>query len=341
MPSEEFDAMILKALARPVGVFESSLAATVEQVRAAVESHDKSSNGQPREAGAELGAFAVGRMDTDRFTSLLVQSDDLDDMTLGRIQDAYSTLTGLLERKDALIRVDVAPGSSLRNAVADALAEIGRAFGAARMVDLARSSRLQPTEHDSLVRSFGFERWSKIERECAPPLIVHVDGADLRAGGLMEFLDGALKIVLVVRGAATAAPLVPLVRPHALVMQVRDTSDLARLAEWDGPGVAAVMPEGTARFVHDPSGGTRSWERLTVDFAPQAQRTAIGGYSVRQQAEDLEQLSTLSEKPPEAPAPPAPAAAPAPVAAAPVQAIDPADKLAAWLLQQADLKDPA
>jgi hypothetical protein len=32
--------------------------------------------------------------------------------------------------------------------------------------------------------------------------VVEVDGGDLQAGGLAEFLDGAQKIVLVVRGPA-------------------------------------------------------------------------------------------------------------------------------------------
>ncbi len=332
MPSEELDTRILEVLAQPVGVFRSSLAATAEQVRVAVEAHPVSGNGRPPAAGAELGAFASGRMDAERFTSLLVRSEDLDDTTLARIQDAHVALTALLERSDTLLHVDVAPGGNLRDAVAVALAEIGRAFGAARTFDLARSARFQPAEHASLVRGFGFERWSKAERECAPPLIVHVDGADLRTGGLIEFLDGALKIVLVVRGAATAAPLVPLLRPHAFVMQVSDASDLARLAMWEGAAVAALVPEGAARFIHDPSGGDQSWSRLAVEFVPEAPRAAVGGYSVSQQAEDLEQLAALALKPRAPSAPPAPPQNNEPVT-------DPADRLAAWLIEQADLKD--
>jgi len=352
MPSDEIDTRILEVLAQPVGVFESSLAATDEQVRAAVEAQqvsgsEASGNGKPRDAGAELGAFATARMDTERFASLLLQSEDVDDMTRGRIQDAHATLTDLLGKKNSLLRVDVAPGGSLRDTVAKALAEIGRAFGAARMFDLARAGRFQPGEHDGFAHAFEFERWSRSERECAPPLIVHVDGADLRAGGLLEFLDGALKIVLVVRGAATAAPLIPLVRRNAFVMQTSDAADLARFAAWDGTGVAALVPEGAARFVHDPDGGGNIWDRLTVEFTPGKPRAALGGYSIPQQAEDLEQLATLAEKPPEpvAPvAPVAPASAPA-GAAAPVQAaepgVEPADRLAAWLLDQANLEGTA
>ena len=342
MPSEEIETRILEALAGPIGVFESALAATAEQVRVAVEAHGAPGNGRMRDAGAEFGAFAAGRMDAARFASLLARSDDIDDVTFGRIRDAYATLTGLLERKEALFRVDIAPGAGLREGVARALAEIGRAFGAARTVDLARAGRFQPAEHDGLARAFAFRHWSRAERDCAPPLVVHVDGADLRAGGLLEFLDGALKIVLVVRGPAPPAPLVALVRPHTFVLQACDASGLGDLAAWEGPGVAALMPDGAARFRHDPAAGTRVWERLTIDFAPDAPPAVLHGYSKAQQAEDLEQLSILATRPPEPAAVPAPDAVAAPVAApAATPAADPADRLAAWLLEQADLEGPA
>ncbi|MHC4407900.1 MAG: hypothetical protein ACYS0E_14160 [Planctomycetota bacterium] len=329
MPYEEIDARILDSLARPVEVFESALAATAEQVRAAVDGQNASENGSARDA--EFGAFASGRMDTDRFASLLVQSDELDDSTIARIRHAHATLTELIEQGKALFRADVAPGGSLRDTVAHALAEIGRAYGAARTVDLARSGQFRSSEHDSLLRSFGYEHWSRNERDSAPPLVVHVNGADLRAGGLLEFLDGACKLVLVVRGAAPAAPLVPLVRPSTLVLQTSDEADLARFATWEGTAAMALMPEGAARFLHDPNGGAQPWGRLTVDFVPPPPRTAIGGYSVAQQQGDLDQLEALAAKPP------APAAPPVAVAEA---AAEPADKLAAWLLDQADLEEP-
>lgn len=333
MPYEEVDARILESLARPVEIFESALAATAEQVRVAVDGHQASENGQTRDA--EFGAFASGRMDTERFASLLVQSDELDDSTVARIRHAHATLTELIEQGNALFRADVAPGASVRDTVAHALAEIGRAYGAARTVDLARSGRFQSGEHDALLRSFGFEHWSRNERESAPPLVVHVRGADLRAGGLLEFLDGVCKLVLVVRDKSPAAPLAPLVRPGTLVVQAvvqtNDESELARFAAWEGPAVIALMPEGAARFVHDPNGGAQPWERLTIDFLPGPPRTAIGGYSAAQQQGDLDQLEALAGKPP------APVAAPVAVAEA---AAEPADKLAAWLLDQADLEEP-
>jgi len=335
MPSDENDARILELLGGQVTAFESAVTATAEQVRLALEAQKGSGNGQPSEVGAELGAFAVGRIDVERFEALRSSPQAFDDMTVSRIENVHATLSGLCERKRGLLRVDVPSGGSVRDTVAQALADIGRAFGAARVFDLSKTSRFEAQEHGALAQAFRFERWNKAERLRAPPLLVHVDGADLYPGGLADFLDGAVKLVLVVRGAAPAAPLVRLVSPNTFVMQTTDVEELARFAAWDGTGVAALMPEGAARFVHDPSGGPHLWQRLTVAQAPAAPRAAVGGHSVAQQADALAQLEMLAARPPEPEAPPVPAGG---STAAPVAADGPADKLAAWLLDQADLE---
>lgn len=334
MPSDEKDARILEQLAGQVDAFESAVTFTAEQVRLALEEQKHSGNGRSSGAGAELGLFAVGRMDVERFEALRSSPQALDDMTVSRIEDVYATLTGLRERKQSLLRVDVPSGGSLRDTVAQALADIGRAFGAARVFDLSKTSRFEPQEHGALAQAFRFERWSKAERLRAPPLLVHVDGADLYPAGLADFLDGAVKLVLVVSGAAPPAPLVRLISPNTFVMQTTDIAELARLAAWDGTGVAALMPEGAARFTHDPGGGPDLWNRLTVAHLPAAPRVAVGGHSAAQQADALAQLKALATRPPAPEAPPGPAGG-SPAAA---EAGSPADKLAAWLLDQADLE---
>jgi hypothetical protein len=167
-----------------------------------------------------------------------------------------------------------------------------------------------------------------------------VNGADLRADALAEYLDGRQKLVLLVRGACTPAPLVRMVTPGIFVLQAAAETELAGLAAFDGPGVAALVPEPVARFAHDPLGDDTGGRRLTVTHLPaEASRTAVGGWSVWQQREELAQLAALelllttqaaalatpgSPTPPE-PAPEAPRLAPpepapqesAPAAAAP------------------------
>ncbi|MEE8360841.1 MAG: hypothetical protein V3R71_01735, partial [Gemmatimonadales bacterium] len=187
-------------------------------------------------------------------------------------------------------------------------------------------------QHSRSLGSFPFSQWSSRERSMAPPLMVTVDGADLDCATLAKFMDGSTHIVLVVQNEAPPAPLVRLITPGTYVLQTHDGSGLDRLAEWDGPGIAALMPESAARFVHDPSTGSTPAERISLDHTPDEKSIRpVGGTSVFQQLEELKQLELLATPPP---APAAPAAL-----AAPAGAPAPADKLAAWLLQQADLPD--
>jgi hypothetical protein len=159
---------------------------------------------------------------------------------------------------------------------------------------------------------------------------VELDGAALRAGELAEFLDGNVKILLVARGATPPAPLVRLITPATFVLQTSGEQGLDRFAEFQGPAVAAIVPDGCAQFVHDPDAGPELWERIEIVHIPDAAPgRAIGGVSAFQMTEELHQLKTLGRaRGPEAEegeAVPAPAGE------------DPADKLAAWLLSRADL----
>jgi hypothetical protein len=247
-------------------------------------------------------------------------------------------MTELAKRNHDLFFAHVPPGGDLRATVAKALEEIGRAFGAVRIFELTRSGSYGGNEHARSLGSFPFQKWSKGERRLAPPLVVAVDGADLRAEMLADFLDGVQKIVLVVRGPCAPAPLVRLITPGTFVIQTGDATGLDRLAAYAGPGIGALVPDGAARFTHDPARGAEIWNRLTIESAPAKEpRLSVGGRSGSQQAEELRQLMALAAAPSGAPS----AGAATPVAAAPATPADPVDKLAAWLLSQANLSDVA
>jgi len=100
-----------------------------------------------------------------------------------------------------------------------------------------------------------------------------------------------------------------------------------RVAAFDGPAVAAVMPEGSAVFLHDPTAGREAWQRLTVRTLGDVPRRAIGGMSVWQMAEDRTLLGDLARTPFAIPVPGA-RAEPA------VGADDAVERIAAWLLDQ-------
>jgi hypothetical protein len=327
MPSDDRALAALELLGRPVETFRSAVAATAEQVRAILGAEDAGADAALDRARAELGAFAAARIDAARFSAPLAAERGLDARARERVRHAHETLRSIQIALDEVLLVDVPPGASLRQAVASRLAELGRAFGAAQAVQLVRHGRYRDAEHERLVRSFPFAWWNRAERRVAPPLVVIVDGADLHAGALAEFVDGAVKIVLVVRGACAPAPLARLVTPGVLVAQAGDLSALRRVASFDGPAVAALVPDGAARFTHDPAAAPA----LSVEFVPSdVPRHAVGGSSPSQQAEELRQLALLAAAPP----PPRATLGSAPAAAQ-------AERLAAWLLEQAGLAGAA
>ncbi len=337
MPSDERMERASSVLEDQRNVFRSALGTTVDQIDHYLAEHGQSANGSSGRAAEELGPFAAGRIDIDRFAQLF-RTATLDGRVRETIERARDTIAELAGRNSGLFQVTVKSGADLGNAVARAFEEIGRAFVAARVFDLARTGGYNDRQHSRSLGSFPFSQWNNRERSMAPPLVVTVDGADLDCATLARFMDGSTHVVLLVQGDAPPAPLVRLITPGTFVLQTHDGSGLDRLAARDGPGVAAWMPESAARFAHDPSAGDTPAERITVDHIPDEKPLhSVGGTSVFQQLEELAQLkllATAGSQPADPTAPAAPAAL-----AAPAVSSAPADKLAAWLLQQADLND--
>jgi hypothetical protein len=331
MPSDPRASAALAALAKPRDQYRSAVAATLEDVRVYLDTHRAAAEDRLAVLATELGTVGAEHIDIARFSTLLTAEPAVDQGTHDVLQRALAVLAELAQVSDEAFVVTLEPGANLYERVAARLADFGRAMGAARVVDSARSGRYRPAEHDRWLRAFPFGLWSPAERAVAPPIVVEVDGADLRPAGLAEFLDGSVKIVLVARGETSPAPLVRLVTPRTFVAQAADDAAVSRLADWDGPGVVGLLPEGTARFSHSPSAGDGLAARLTVGDMPALDgRKRAGPFSRAQQLEELEQLKALQAAATAAPA--------APVGSAEIaESADPADKLAAWLLQQTDL----
>jgi hypothetical protein len=333
MPSDPRSAAAVAAVQRPREAFQSAVAATLEEVRVYLDTHQSAAADRLAVLAAELGPVGARHIDVPRLAAVLTAEPAVAPATHTVLARALATLRDVASRGDEAHVVDLVTGDSLYGRVTDRLAELGRAMGAARVVDAARGGRYRPSEHDPWLVRFPFALWAQGERAVAPPIVIEVDGTDLRPAGLAEFLDGAMKIVLVVRGEASPAPLVRLVTPRTFVAQVTDERVVARLAAWNGPGIVGLMPPGSARFVHDPAGGATLAARLAVmDIPALDHRKRAGPFTVAQQREELDQLQALQSA---AVAPAAPAAAAAATAAA--ESADPVDRLAAWLLRQADL----
>lgn len=330
MPFDPRTTDALKALAQPIAEFRALIAAALAQTEAYVREQSASASDRTATARAELGAFANKRIDAARFATLFPRHGRACADALNGAREAVTELQSVRDRGDSLFAVEVPSGDSLAETVDAALADAGRTFGAMMLSELIRSDRYDAPKHDLLLTAPEFETWNKAERRVAPPLVVEVDGADLHAGDLASFTDGRVKLVLVVRGACAPAPLARCITPGTFVMQTVDGSGISRLVAFDGPAIAAVVPEGSAIFMHDPAGGREPWQRLTVKHMPAAPARHIGGTSTWQMKEDLRLLEDLARTPFAVPA-----GSGAPVAA--MGANDATDRIAQWLLDQSGL----
>ncbi len=346
MPSDDRAKEVFAALAPARTAFRSAVTAAAEELRSMLEQHAVPRNGRAERIGAELGAFAAGRIDEERFAALLADGDVFDDAALARLERSRVVLASLVQAGEAPYAIEVPAGGDLVAEVGSALALTGRAFGAARVAELIRTGRSAQAVQEDAAGAFPFERWTRGERRMAPPLLVEADGGDIEVGGLSAFLDGTQKIAIIVRGESPPAPLVRLLTPRVFVLQTTDPADFGRLAAFEGPAVGALVPGTAARFIHDPAAGASLPSRLRVDAWPdEPPRRPIGRASVFLQDEELAQLRSLDGlRSAAAGASPVPAAGGGGVegagaGAGPEPAAAPADRLAAWLLRQAELGD--
>ena len=326
MPSDPRIRPALDALQRQIAAYRSVAVGARERVRELL----AKGSGAER-ARLELGTFGGARIDATRFAEL-GRGAALDVLSIERLRKAATTLDDLLAESDDSFVVDVLSGGSLPDEVQRALARLGRAFGAAAVIEHVRAGRYLPERHESFLAHYPYARWNKLERSHAPPLVIAVDGADLFAASLAPFVDGAARFVLVVRGQSSPAPLVRLVTPATFVLVTDDVAALTRFTSYDGPAVAALTGNDAATFVHDPLGGRALWQRLTITRRPESEgRKTFGGLSPKQQREELAQLAALAEQPrlPDSPI--------EVIAGTSGGGGDVTERLAAWLLAESGL----
>ncbi len=327
MPSDAATTALeaLPAIAGALAAFQSRAAAAADRIGEYLVANDAA----PSDTGEaeHLGEFAAGRIDIERFNALRADRVALDQSGRAALAHAYEVLREIAARPGDRFIVDLTPGGQLTAVLADAFADLGRCFGAMAAAELARTGRLGAADMD-LAHGLSRSRWTRAERGMSPPVIVTLNGADLRAGEVAQYLDGNQKIVLVVRPPAPPAALVRLITPGTLVLQTCSVAGLEALTVAEGPAIAALMPAGAAEFIHR-SGTPVAHERITITTHPAATRKPVEGWSIWQQQQELDQLYALAAAPVVA----------APTPAPPVS--DPADRLASWLLSHADLSASA
>jgi hypothetical protein len=327
MPSDPRVAAALEALAPRREAFRGAILVAAEQLRSLIRDAERSGGDAEERTQLELGAFARGRLRPDAFARLFAGASAPDPEVLRTLQDAHAVLLEVAEKGELLLHRDVPSGESLLYHADAALASPARAFGAIHAAELARQGR--PPASETVGAPYAPHRWSRAERELAPPVVLEVDGADAQASGLARHLAGAQKVVLVIRPPMPPALLARLITPGVMVLQTDDPAELSLLGENPGPGIAALVDEGAARFLHLPGPGA-TWERTTLRHTPRERpRGALGSFTAFQQEQELLLLESLARAPEVVPA------ARETGAPEPEREVDPAERLAAWLLQEA------
>ena len=313
----------------------SAVRVAVDQVAAYLDASTQTEEAKPERAASELGHFAEGRIDPQRFSALTGDREPLDDRSQEVLAEALEVLRTIVKKGDENFVARVEEGDSLVERVESALAASGRAFGAAEAVERVRTGGDAQAARQSFTGGNPPGRWNRAERSLAPPLVVATPGSALDVEGLGRLLEGAIKIILVVDGPAPPAALISLVTPHVLVLQTTDPEELARVSEARGPAIAALIPETCVRFLHKPTGGPALAQRLSVGEIPDASTLRLlGTITPWRQAEALTQLAALKSAAESVALPSANG-----TSGESVEAPAPADRLAAWLLDQANLTD--
>ena len=320
MPSEERSALALQAIRPRIDMFHAALTVTINQVRGLLAGTSNTANDQ----SASLGKFAQGKMDLDRFATFTPKAPSIAPEVEAPVRAAEKVLKSLLEEGDDLFIVKIQDGRGLGHSLSVRLAHIGRAFAAARVVDLAKNGAYKEDKHADTLMRFPYAVWNSTERSLAPALLVEVGGQDFKPSAIVPLLDTNMKIVFSVSGDAPAAALSRAISPGVFVQQEIGDASLEAFSAFKGIAVAAFLPSTAVSFVHDPSSGSTVYDHfVSLTFPKEVRKRSIGGISPAQQAEDYTLLESLSV-PPELTA---------------EAASDPAGKLSAWLLSQTNLSD--
>lgn len=331
MPSDPRVATALAALTQSTSEFRTAVQGAFALIESLLAAQAADPLARAERARRELGVFGAGRMKSDVFAAIFHTESPLDEASKKALEHAAGHLRGVADRGDSVFVAKVTSGRGLGATIDEALAVAGRAFGAIVIAELVRGGRYRPATHDRLFNAAEFRAWNKAERRFAPPLVVEVEGVDLHPGALLDFADGREKLVLVVSGEMSPCALVRCVTPGTFVMQTVDGRGLGRMAAFEGPAIAALVPDGAAVFMHDPGKGPEPWQRLDVQKLPPAPARPIGGASVWQMGQDLKMLSDLARTPFAVPGADGAKGMPA------MGAGDAADRLASWLLDSSGL----
>jgi len=326
MPSDALIQAALDATASEREAFLSAVRSAADELEGKLRAARVRGQGMAARVSEELGSFAVGRIDPEKLAAFEPKTPELHPTAFEALDRAARVLREIARLDEDGFVVEVEDGRSLYDAVTRRLSKMGRAFGAAELVAVARGGSLASVDTDRKLERYHPDRWNARERELAPPLVIVTPGSALRISALRDWLEGGQRFVFLVEGDCPPAPLAGLLTPGAWVGQIAAEEGLEAFKASDGPAACAVVPDGAARFRHEPGRGLI----IDAEVSEDSMRT-LGAVTAWRQREDLRTLMRFAG----VAVPVTEGAAPSSNGAPP--AVEPADRLAAWLLEQADV----
>ena len=143
MPSEQLNEIALQAIRSRIDQFQSALSVTINQVSALLSGTKNSEDDQT----VALGLFAKHRVNSEKFAAFTAKPQPIDVAVQAPIRAAQQVLIELLSQGDALFIINAEQGRGLGHQLSVRLALIGRAFAAARVIDLAKNGAYKEDKH--------------------------------------------------------------------------------------------------------------------------------------------------------------------------------------------------
>ena len=121
MQSDDRITTVMSALRTPRQTFDAAIVSAIDELSTFLADQRAPAHEHVAQEKVRLGSFAAGRIDVERFASIVGRSAAVPPAALDRIAHVVDLLNSFRVQGDRLYRVRVDPGADLRDTVRDAL----------------------------------------------------------------------------------------------------------------------------------------------------------------------------------------------------------------------------
>ena len=153
MPSDATALEALPFVSDAIAAYQARVAAVADRIDNYLAANDEAGSDGVDE---QLGEFAAGRIDMERFSALWEEREALDQSERTVLAHAHDLLRDIATRPADYFITNLPTGARLTAALAHAFADLGRCFGAMMIAEMVRTGRFRTEDFDLL---HGFPRF--------------------------------------------------------------------------------------------------------------------------------------------------------------------------------------